>query len=583
MTPAAAHADIAATSREPARIPQASTKAEMDEALAALQGKKAQWSVLPIRDRIAILEELARDFLAVAPEWVEAECRSEGIDPRSALAGEEWITGPYFILRNARLLARSLRGVAKEGHPEIPGEVWARENGQVAARVFPTDTYDRLFYPKMTAEVWMDPEVKASQLTRTMAVAYRDRDPDGKVCLVLGGGNVSSIGPMDILYKVFVDNQVVVTKMHPVNQHLGPLLARGFQTLVDWGALRIVYGDAAEGEYLCQHSVVEEIHITGSDRTVEVIAFGTGEEGIRRKRENRPRLEKTISSELGNVSGVIVVPGPWTTSDLEYQAESLAAMLTNNAGFNCNATRVIVQHASWPLRGRLIDAFEDQLRRIPVRRAYYPGAAERYQQFVESGPASEIGDAGPDELPWAVLRGVDPKNREHIAFRREAFCSVCAETALEADSVAEYLDEAVRFANEALWGTLNVTLLIHPRSLEDPQVARAFDRAVADLRFGTVSINNWAAIGYGLVVTPWGAYPGHTLDDIQSGSGVVHNTLMFDRVEKAVVRSPFRMNPKPPWFPSHANADELGEQLTRFEADPSLWKLPQIFWSALRG
>ena len=50
-----------------------------------------------------------------------------------------------------------------------------------------------------------------------------------------------------------------------------------------------------------------------------------------------------------------------------------------------------------------------------------------------------------------------------------------------------------------------------------------------------MSINHWAAIGYGLVVTPWGAYPGHPPHDIQSGVGVVHNTLMFSRVEKGAV------------------------------------------------
>ena len=52
---------------------------------------------------------------------------------------------------------------------------------------------------------------------------------------------------------------------------------------------------------------------------------------------------------------------------------------------------------------------------------------------------------------------------------------------------------------------------------------------MADLRYGTVSVNHWAAVGYGLVITPWGAFPGHTRPDIQSGTGSVHNTLMFDR------------------------------------------------------
>ena len=41
---------------------------------------------------------------------------------------------------------------------------------------------------------------------------------------------------------VCVENRVVLLKMHEVNAYLGPLLESGFQALVDWGALRIVYG-----------------------------------------------------------------------------------------------------------------------------------------------------------------------------------------------------------------------------------------------------------------------------------------------------------------------------------------------------
>ena len=146
-----------------------------------------------------------------------------------------------------------------------------------------------------------------------------------------------------------------------------------------------------------------------------------------------------------------------------------------------------------------------------------------------------------------------------------------------------FLEQAVAFANESLWGTLNSTLLVHPKSLADPAVSQAFEKAVADLRYGTVAINHWAAIGFGLVVTPWGAFPGHPRTDIQSGSGIVHNTLMFSRVEKSVVRAPFRVFPKPVWFATHKTAHKLTPKLSRFEAAPSLAKLPGIFSLALRG
>ena len=69
---------------------------------------------------------------------------------------------------------------------------------------------------------------------------------------------------------------------------------------------------------------------------------GQGAEGARRKRENRPLLAKPITSELGNVSPIVVVPGEWSDADLDFHAENLATQMTQNGGFNCNAAKVIV-------------------------------------------------------------------------------------------------------------------------------------------------------------------------------------------------------------------------------------------------
>ncbi len=133
----------------------------------------------------------------------------------------------------------------------------------------------------------------------------------------------------------------------------------------------------------------DEIHITGSDKTFDAIVFGTGPEGVRRKTERQPLLSKRITGELGNVSPVIVIPGPWSKSDLAYQAEHIDSMLTNNAGFNCNATRVIIQHASWPQRDQLLQRMREVLASLPPHTAYYPGAQARQRAFVEAHPEAE--------------------------------------------------------------------------------------------------------------------------------------------------------------------------------------------------
>jgi hypothetical protein len=47
---------------------------------------------------------------------------------------------------------------------------------------------------------------------------------------------------------------------------------------------------------VAEHSAVDEIHITGSARTHDVILFGPGPEGDQRRRDNRPRTTKRMTS-----------------------------------------------------------------------------------------------------------------------------------------------------------------------------------------------------------------------------------------------------------------------------------------------
>ncbi len=561
----------------------ASSREAMDAAVESLRGSIGPWAAVPAAERVRILDRLLVDFEAVSDRWVAASVEAKGPEPRGAIAGEEWIAGPFCVLRNLRLLRESVAGIAAHGAPRIPGPVWTREDGRVVAGVFPASIWDRLFYTGVNAEVWMQPGVAAEGLQETQAVAYR-QPAAGGLALVLGAGNVSSIGPMDTLYKLFVENRVVLYKAHPVNAYLGPLMEEAFRSLADRGVFRLVYGGAAEGAYLCQHRGVDDIHITGSDKTYEAIVFGPGPDGEERKREGRPLHSRSVTAELGNVSPVIVVPGPWSASDFRYQAANLVSMLTNNAGFNCNTTRVIVQDASWPGRQRLMDEIRGLLARVPTRKAFYPGATGRAAAFAAAHPEAErFGTPREAELPWTLVAGMTARRSVDVCYTTEAFCGLFAETGVESTSVPEFLERAVQFCNQTLWGSLNATIVVHPRSLGDPSNRAALERAIADLKYGSISLNHWSAIAYALGVTTWGAYPGHPADDIQSGSGVVHNALMFSRPEKSVVRAPFRVWPKPPWFVTNGTASQLGPRLARFEAAPSALKAAGIFAAAVRG
>ncbi len=584
---AAAQVGSAAIPQAAGTLP-ASTTDELDKAIAAVRAKKDAWVAVPIAERVAILEGLIKTTLAASDNWVAQALEAKGITPGTPPEGEEWLAGPMVLIRNLRLLAQSLRDIERVGHPQLPAPPKTLPSGQVVARVFPTDGYDKMLYSGFSGEIWMDPAVTEETLASTQGVIYQKKAAGetipGKVALVLGAGNVASIGPMDALYKFFVEDQVVVLKMNPVNEYLGPIFAEAFKSLVDADYLRIVYGGAKEGAYLCQHEGVDEIHITGSDKTHDAIVYGVGADGQKNKAADTPVNTKRITSELGNVSPVIVVPGPWTEKDLAFQGANLASMLTNNAGFNCNATRVIINHKGWGQREALLDQVRATFKKTTPRVAYYPGADGRHAAFTGAHPDAELlGDAQGKQLPWTLIPDLDPSQAEDICFTTEAFCSVFGEVALEGDDPVDFLEKAVKFANDEVWGTLSVTILVHPESLKDPRMKAAVDKAIADLRFGSVGVNHWPALAYGFVSTTWGAFPGHTRQDVRSGIGVVHNTYLFDQPQKTVIRGPFSVKPTPPWFCTNKTVHQIAPKIARFEAKPSGMKLPSIIWSAMRG
>ena len=557
---------------------------ELDTAVAVVRANAAAWAAAGVAERIALIDAIRRDVASVADAWAAASIAFKGLDPGAPSSGEEALVGPYIVLRYLRSLRDALSDIDGHGTPRIAGGMRTRPDGQVVARVFPGSPYDRLFYPNVSADVWMEPGLTEVEVAGTQAVAYRAPDRTGHVCLVLGAGNTSSIGPMDILGKLFVENQAVVFKPHPAISWLDPFLALGLRVLVDRGVLRVVPGGADVGARLCTHPTVDSVHVTGSQATYDAIMFGPGADGAARKSRRERILAKPVSAELGNVSPVIVVPGRWSSGDIASQAENLASMLTNNAGFNCNATRVIVTHSNWPQREQLMAALRDQLRSTPPRVAFYPGAADRFDRFIAAHPeATQMGARADDRLPWTIVEDVDPRQRDDICFTTEAFCSVLAETALPAGSPTDFLDRAVSFTNETLAGTLNATVIVKPANERDPSMARAVDRAVTNLRYGTVSVNAWAALGYGLSTLPWGAFPGNAPHEIGSGVGVVHNALMFERPQKSVIQAPFKPWIKPAWYRSHRTAHRLAPRLVRFEASPSPTALPGIVALALRG
>ncbi|HWB65552.1 MAG TPA: aldehyde dehydrogenase family protein [Mycobacteriales bacterium] len=582
MTQLAEHGTIAipeATTGQPA-----TSLDDCDRAVADLAAQAKPWFDARPRELIPLLERLGDRVVEIGPEWVAALCDAQRIPVDQPLSAEEWST-PMAVGRYARLLVRSLTDIAAGRRPQPAGKPHPVGGGHTAVPVFPGEGIDKAVFSGFTAEVWLRRGVAAAQASERQAAAWFGEGTAG-VSLVLGAGNQASIPVLDTLDRLFVARHPVILKMNPVNDYNGPIIAKLLAEFIDRGVVRIVYGGAEVGSHLVRHPDVADVHITGSDKTFEAIVFGGGKDGAKRKASRTPVVTKPVTGELGNVSPTIVVPGPWTAKDVAFQAQNITSMLTNNAGFNCIAMRALITWSGWKERDQLLGGVRDALRASADRYPYYPGARDRWDTFVAAHPEAErYGADGPGCVPWTMIPGLRPEADDDIAFTTEAFNGVFGEVGVDATDPVDFIRKAVAFANDTLWGTLGCSLIVHPASLKDPAVNRAVEQAVADLRYGTVAVNQWSALGYIIGSTPWGAYPGHPIDDVQSGIGFVHNSLMYadDDIEKTVVRGPFKSPIKPPWFPDNKTGHISSRLVAEIMAKPSWAKVPKLMLAAMRG
>jgi acyl-CoA reductase-like NAD-dependent aldehyde dehydrogenase len=552
----------------------------VDEAVAELRANADRWVGTGIEARIKLLRGVLAGLEAEAEAWVATSCKLKGIEPGSNAEGQEWLSGYLAMPRSVRYFIHTLE------HDGKPPAVSQRrrstpEGDQWIVRVFPQTLLDKALFAGWNIDLWLEPGALPEQGGIYRRKAAGETWP-GKVALVMGAGNQIFLGPTDALHKLFVDDEVVVLKMNPVNEVDGPHIERAFAPLIEAGFLRVVYGGVEVGKHLCAHGEVDSIHVTGSDATHDAIVWGADPEEQERRKASGERLnERPFTSELGCVSPYIVTPGPWSNKELDYHARQLASALTQNAGHNCAAPQVLLIAQGWDLRDAFIARLEQAIAASPPRISYYPGSQKRWKEFVSKYPQHEIvGREGEGVVPWTLVSDV-PMNSGEWALTCEGFCGILNVVDIPTADPDEFLPRAVAFANEELWGNLSASLMVHPRTRKHH--AAAVDAAIADLRYGTVAVNGWAGASCALMVSGWGGFPGNTQDDIQSGIGMAHNNLLWEPLQKSVLDLPFRIQPKPPWFVDHGNLAAMGRALVNFEFKPGLGRVLPVLGAALKG
>ena len=216
------------------------------------------------------------------------------------------------------------------------------------------------------------------------------------------------------------------------------------------------------------------------------------------------------------------------------------------------------------------------LNKIGDTSSYYPGANKLLSSLQSNDSYNQVNDSS-CETPFLVSDIDDELDFE----KNEVWSSVLYFKEIDHEDVDDYVEKAVEYVNKNLWGNLGVSILF--KNHNKKRNKKLLDKYLKNLTYGTIAVNEWAAIGYVIPTMPWGGYPGNPDYDIQSGQGFVHNALFLESPLKGIVKTKFRISRiiDPPWFVTNKKSHRIFKNLTYYQASKSKLNFIKLIFSTL--
>ena len=544
------------------------TKLDIDRFITTLRTKSKEFNSISNVQLASMLEETISNIKEVAFFWATI-CSDNKGTTKTPAEGEEWLGGPF-----ASVLATQYYIKTLTDEDDLAEKKYNKEENSY--KVFPNNFTERITFPFIDAKVIFNKSMSFKDINNYRGFSKR-YDIDPSITLVLGAGNFSSIPYLDVLYHLITRKSVILLKLNPVNEYLKPVFEKVFQSFIERGYIIVTTGNIDESKYMANHPGINHIHLTGSDKTFEDIVYGRELTEKERKSKSLSKINnKPITSELGNVTPIIIHPGKWSTSDIKYQARKIVTAKLNNNGFNCIAAQVVVLPDGWGQTETLIKFVKHYMSKAKERKAYYPESIERLEKLEKDKGYERV-----NALSWVtphLTREIKAYSKFEI---NEVWSSTIYFKKIEYTSVEDFANKAIDYCNDELWGNLGVSVIIkdHDRKFNN-HITNFY---VDNLNYGTVAINEWAAIGYIIPQLPWGGFPGNRENDIQSGQSVVHNSMLFESPLKGVVNTKFRISRiiDPPWFVTNKKARRLFRNLTYYQINNSNINFLKLIFAAL--
>ena len=545
------------------------SKIDIDRNISKLRVNSSDFLNLEKSTLISMLEQTIENITSISYYWATLASEKKGILTKSK-EGEEWIGGPFSCIYAIQYFIETILN-------EDDLDASKYDDSNKSYKVFPTKNIEKLLFPFLEGEVRFGKNLNFDQINEFRGFSNRFENNKPKITLVLGAGNVSSIPVLDSLFHMIAFKSVIYLKLNPVNDYLLPIFNQVFEPFITRGFMVISEGDIEASQYLTKHDGFQHTHLTGSNYTYENIVYGRTLTDKERSLKTLPKKNrKPITTELGNVTPIIVHPGNWSTSEIKHQAKKIVTAKLNNSGFNCIAAQVVVLPKGWKYTERLKKEIKHYLLKVGDTTSYYPGALKTLDDLIDTDNYEQINNLSCN-TPFLV----SDLELEVEYGDKEVWSTALFFKEISYNSYEDFCTNSINYVNDELWGNLGVTVLI--KNYKKKINIDILNTYVEDLNYGTVAINEWSAIGFVIPTLPWGGYPGNKDNDIQSGQGYVHNSYLFESPQKGIVYSKFKMAPiiDPPWFVTNKKAHRIFKNLTYYQATKSKINLIKLVFSTL--
>ncbi len=544
------------------------TKLDIDRFISTLRTKSKEFNSISNVQLASMLEETISNIKEVSYFWATI-CSDNKGTTKTPAEGEEWLGGPFASVLATQYYIKSLIN----DDDLVEGNF---NNSENSYKVFPNNFIERITFPFINAKVYFNKSMSFEDINKFRGFSKR-YDIEPSITLILGAGNFSSIPYLDVLYHLITRRSVILLKLNPVNEYLKPVFEKVFKNFIERGYIIVTNGNINESKYMATHPGINHIHLTGSDKTYEDIVYGRELTGNERSIKTLSKINpKPITSELGNVTPIIIHPGKWSTSDIKYQARKIVTGKLNNNGFNCIAAQVVVLPDGWGHTETLIKYVKYYMNKAKDRKAYYPDSIERLTK-LEKDKSYERVNSLSCTTPH-LTREIKAYNKYELD---EVWSSTIYFRKIAYSNAEDYVKNSIDYCNNELWGNLGVSVIIKNHNNKfNKHITNSY---IENLKYGTIAINEWAAIGYIIPQLPWGGFPGNKDNDIQSGQSVVHNSMLFESPLKGIVETKFRISRliDPPWFITNRKSRRLFMNLTYFQINNTKINLIKLIFSAL--